>query len=434
MKSRRLSLLAITACLLLGVFPLQAETVAQQSGRRAGLEWLPGRVKQSPGTARLPAGGVVASASPRQDGHGIIEAKGRVQPAEFVALSSAQSGRIEAVLVQRGALVQRDQEVMRMEGSEQAAAQLAAAQVEVLLAEQALDELQRRWPVQRAEVELEIAQLQRQAALAQDRLDGLLAPADADRLGQARANLRLALHQLETAQNDLRKAQKRYDNQKSLIWYFINQRTVRLHLAQLEGAVALAQRRYDDAVEKLDKLQSPPDAVDVAVARAELQAAQSRLVDAQRRLSELRDGPRQDELELARQRLQSAQAAQLAAQEALDALTLKAPFDGVVVEVRVEAGEWLVAGQEAALLANFSAWEVQAMDVAEATAAGLQTGAPVIVRLDAYPEIELRGRIEQVDWISREEDGEVFYPLRVSILEAEPRLRWGLTARLEILP
>lgn len=397
MKLKRLSRLAITACLLLGMFPRQAVAVAQQS-------------------------------------NGIIEVKGRVQPVKFVAISSAQSGRIEAVLVQRGEQVRRGQAVMRMEGSEQAAAQLAAAQVEVLRAQQALDKLQRHWRVQRGQVELEIAQLQRQAALAQDRLDGLLAPPDADRLAQARANLRLALHQLETAQSDLRKAQKRYDNQKSLIWYFINQRTARLHLAQLEGAVALAQRRYDEAAEKLDELQSPPDAVDADVARADLQAAQSRLAEAQQRLSELKDGPRQDELELARQRLQSAQAAQLAAQEALEALRLIAPFDGVVVEVRAEAGEWLVAGQEAALLADLSAWEVHAWDVAETAAAGLQTGAPVIVRLDAYPEIELRGRIEQVDWISREEDGEVYYPLRVSLLEAEPRLRWGLTARLEIFP
>jgi multidrug resistance efflux pump len=321
-----------------------------------------------------------------------------------------------------------------MEGSEQIAAQLAAARLEILQAEQALDELDRQWQVQHALAEVEIAQLQRQAALAQDRLDGLLAPVEAERLAQVSANLRLAQRQLENAQSDLRKAQKRYDNKSSIIWYFINQRTVRLHLAQLEGAVVKAQRRYDDAAEKLDELQSPPDAVDVAVAAAGLQAAQSRLADAQRRAAELQDGPRQEELELARLRLQSAQAAQLAAQEALEALRLKAPFDGVVVAAPVEAGEWLAAGQEVVLLADTSAWDVEAADVTEEIAAGLQAGAPVVVRLDAYPDVELSGRIEQVDLISREGDDEVYFPLRVRIIEAEPRLRWGLTVRLEILP
>lgn len=360
--------------------------------------------------------------------------KGQVQPAVFASLSAGASGRVEAVLVQRGEVVRAGQEVARMEGTEQVSAHLAAAAVEILLAEQALDDLHRQWQVQRAQVQVEIAQLQRQAALAQDRLDGLLAPVDADRLAQINANLRLAQHQLETAQSDLRKAQKRYDNKKSLIWYFINQRTVRLHLAQLEGAVVLAQRRFDDALEKLDDLQSSPDAVDVAVARAELQTAQNRLADAERRAAELENGPRQAELEQARLRLKSAQAAQLAAQEALEALRLRAPFDGAVISLQVEPGEWLAAGQEAVLLAETSTWEVVAREVAEEIAAGLQAGTPVVVRLDTYPEVELRGLIQQVDWISREEDGEVFFPLRVRISGDDPFLRWGLTARVETIP
>lgn len=402
MKSKRFWLLAVIAWLIFSL-PMPRERASAQA----------------PGAAAAPQPGAI---------------KGQVQPAVFASLSASASGRVEAVLVQCGDLVQSGQVVARMEGSEQIAAQLAAARLEILQAEQALDELDRQWQVQHALAEVEIAQLQRQAALAQDRLDGLLAPVEAERLAQVSANLRLAQRQLENAQSDLRKAQKRYDNKSSIIWYFINQRTVRLHLAQLEGAVVKAQRRYDDAAEKLDELQSPPDAVDVAVAAAGLQAAQSRLADAQRRAAELQDGPRQEELELARLRLQSAQAAQLAAQEALEALRLKAPFDGVVVAAPVEAGEWLAAGQEVVLLADTSAWDVEAADVTEEIAAGLQAGAPVVVRLDAYPDVELSGRIEQVDLISREGDDEVYFPLRVRIIEAEPRLRWGLTVRLEILP
>jgi HlyD family secretion protein len=249
-----------------------------------------------------------------------------------------------------------------------------------------------------------------------------------------RANLLLAGNQLEKVQDELRKAQKKFDNRSSPIWYFVNQRTFRLLLAQLEGEVAQAQRRYDDAAEKLDDLQAPPDAVDVAMAQAGVQESQAKIKDALRRLEELADGPRPKALEQARSRQHSAQAAQRAALQAQEALSLKAPFDSVVVDVTVEPGEWLGARQSAILLAKAAGWIVEARDVDEQSAAGLRPGEAVVVRLDAYPELEIPGRILQIGWLSWEEEGDVYFPLKVELLENDPRLRWGLTARIETSP
>ena len=69
--------------------------------------------------------------------------KGRLEPRRYVTLASPLPGRIEEVRVLEGQEVQAGEIVVVLEGSEALAAEVAAAELQVVIASQALDELYR---------------------------------------------------------------------------------------------------------------------------------------------------------------------------------------------------------------------------------------------------------------------------------------------------
>jgi multidrug resistance efflux pump len=356
---------------------------------------------------------------------------GRLAPREYSELSLAHGRGAEAVLVNEGEHVAPGQALIRLDGYEAQAKQLADAQRQLILAQQALDDLYRSAGSARAKAELELRQAEDAQAFAEDHLAGLLRPKSKLQIEQTHANMLLAEKQLDMKRDDLRKAEQKFKNKDHIIWWFINKRQFKLRLTALRKQVANYERRYIDAQEKYNDLIAPPDEIDVAVAQAELAAADARLDQAQRQLDELAGGPDPDLVEIASARLKAAEAQLAAEKRALDGYTLLAPIGGVIASLNVKNGEWIQPIIPAVVIRGDGGWVVESDELKETDLPRVEVGQAVNISVDAYPDLALRGEVESIDLYPVEDDEDVLYNVRLRLAESDPRLRWGMSADVE---
>jgi HlyD family secretion protein len=370
-------------------------------------------------------------APPVQPDSTALSIPGKLAPREYSELSLAQGRRAETILVKEGDPVSGGQALIRLDGYEAQAARVAEAEQQVVLAQQALDDLHRTAGSARASAELELRQAEDAQAFAQDHLAGLLRPKSKLQIEQTHANMLLAEKQLNMKRDDLRKAEQKFKNKDHIIWWFINKRQFKLRLTALRKQVAYYERRYIDAQEKYADIIAPPDEIDVAVSQAELAAADASLAQAQRQLDELADGPDPDLVEIASARLKAAEAQLAAEKRALDGYTLVAPMDGMTADLSVKSGEWIQPRIPAVVLRGNSGWVVESDELKETDLPRMEVGQAVNISVDAYPDLALSGEIESIDLYPVEDDEDVLYNVRIRLNESDPRLRWGMSADVE---
>lgn len=187
--------------------------------------------------------------------------------------------------------------------------------------------------------------------------------------------------------------------------------------SRLERLRRLAQRGTSTADELLDgETEFRQVEADLRSSRAALDLAEA--------------GPREEQIAQA--------AAAVAAQEAeverindqLGKHTIRAPFDGWIVDRFTEAGQWLSRGGLVARIAELSRVEVE-VQVPEVAIASLATGMDVRLEFDAARDQTWIGRVERVvpqaDLLSRS------FPVKVTlenrVVNDQPVLRGGMLAR-----
>jgi HlyD family secretion protein len=62
----------------------------------------------------------------------------------------------------------------------------------------------------------------------------------------------------------------------------------------------------------------------------------------------------------------------------------------------------------------------------------VQPGAPVSITLDALPGAALKGQVKSIVPRSAVKRGDVTYTVKVTIVDPEPRLKWGMTASVDV--
>jgi multidrug resistance efflux pump len=127
-----------------------------------------------------------------------------------------------------------------------------------------------------------------------------------------------------------------------------------------------------------------------------------------------------------------AQARVAQAQAALDEATLVAPFEGTVAELDIHLGEIAAPGARIASIADLTQWEVETDDLSEVDVVGIQQGDEASITVDALPGVTLKGRVESITPRSAVKRGDVTYTVKVAITDPDPRLKWGMTAFVDI--
>ena len=99
----------------------------------------------------------------------------------------------------------------------------------------------------------------------------------------------------------------------------------------------------------------------------------------------------------------------------------------------INPGEIAAPGMRLISLADVTQWEVDTDDLTEMEVVGVQPGAAVNITLDALPGMTLKGQVISITPRSTTKSGDVTYTVKISIADPDPRLRWGMTAVVDIL-
>jgi HlyD family secretion protein len=319
-----------------------------------------------------------------------------VRPGDEVAAGTVLAQLDPAPLQERVLAAEADLEVAQAALDQlkagPAPAQWAAAQLALASAEARLDELTAASSAaQTAAVDAEIA-------AARKELEVLHSLPDPSALAQAQASF-------DRSQVVLQQAQAAYDLVRD-----------RPEVGMLPQALALQQATID-----YEAARATLDAARRGATPAMLQAAEARLTAAEASLAQLRAGPSSGELAVVERQKQKAEAelAALAAgpsatdlrqaeatvqqaglavsraQADLEAATLVAPFDGVVLEVHAHPGQTLAAGTGLISLADSSALEAE-VTVIEEDLPLVQVGQAVELFFDAQPEAIVQGTVARL--------------------------------------
>lgn len=132
--------------------------------------------------------------------------------------------------------------------------------------------------------------------------------------------------------------------------------------------------------------------------------------------------------------------AESAYQRAIDDLertTIRAPMDGTVTALNVEKGETAVmgtmnfAGSVLMVIGDLS--EILAeVEVAESEVVALALGQTAVVRVDALPDTPLAGRVAEIGSSGIKTGDVVKFRVKVALDRPDPRVRPGMTAKVEI--
>jgi HlyD family secretion protein len=109
---------------------------------------------------------------------------------------------------------------------------------------------------------------------------------------------------------------------------------------------------------------------------------------------------------------------------------LRAPFAGTIARLDIKVGETVAPGALAAVLADLSGWQIETDDLTELKVPAIQIGQPVTVALDALPDAALQGQVKAIGQMYQEKSGDVVYPVKIDLIDHDPRLRWGMTVRV----
>lgn len=332
----------------------------------------------------------------------LVNATGSILPEEQVTLTFRSAGRVAEVGVQEGQVVQGEDLLARLDTAE---LELAARQAELslVIAQARLAQLQRA--VQPYEVAAARAALDSAQAAYERLLDG-----------PSEAQIKVARVSLSQAEASLKQAQAAYDRVRD-----------RPDIAMLPQALQLEQATiaYEVAQANYELANQGPTV-------AERVAAQAQIAQAEANLKRLQEGAAQEEILIAQKQVEQAHVSLEQAELSLRNAELRAPFRATVTEVNVKPGELTSGGLPALVLADLSQFHID-ITVDEIDIARIQVGQPATVTLDALPDLQLAGTVDQIAPTARLEGGLVSYGVTVELASTPALLRVGMTANVDIV-
>jgi HlyD family secretion protein len=358
---------------------------------------------------------------------------GEVIPAKEVNLGFEESGTLSELPVKVGDQVQTGDVIARLEtnqSEDEIALALADANLNVLTAQQALDDIY-------ASVEIDAAQALLDVEQAEQALEDLqnsdLRKAQAM---QAVAEAQEGVKQAERTYNAVRStadqttidaayaelvlAEKRLKDQEAKFDDYVNKKDEDLGKANAQLKLSAAQSAYDSALRYYNAVTGTGSELDQELSSADLATAQANLAEAEREYERIKDGPTPGELALAKANLalaqakyetlkdgvdpaevalaeanlENAKAKQALAQEDQAVIDLLAPMDGTIMSIDASVGE--AVGTNAIVAMADLQQPVLKVYLDEADLDKVAVGYEVEVVFDSLPDDTYVGHVTEV--------------------------------------
>ena len=321
-------------------------------------------------------GGAAATATPEAIptviADSTIIAEGRLQPVRDAEIAFNASGLVSNILVQEGETVKQGQPLIRL--GDASDTQYAAAQLELVSAQKALNDL-----------------------------------------------LNTSGQDLAQAVIDLKQAKEDFDKADDYLHYLENSKKV--PRTEVRSYLVQTWKGYEYRTRtKFYKGPAPEDWI--VEAQNDLNLKKAKLDEAQHTFDRMKGGTDEDQLKVLQARVDAAKAG-------VAAFEVTAPFDGTIADLPAKQGGSINAGQSAVTIADFSQWLVKTTDLTEIDVVNLREGQPVTVTLDALPDTELNGQILSIGQNYAENQGDIVYEVTILLTDTHPAMRWGMTAAVK---
>ncbi|TET29781.1 MAG: HlyD family efflux transporter periplasmic adaptor subunit [Anaerolineales bacterium] len=377
------------------------------------LLFLPACSQGTPDLTEEPNSGIPEDFQP------IVSATGIVLPSKRVVLSFSTPGIVDEIMVEEGEVVEKGKILMALKGREQAHAALETARLELILANQSLDEVHRTSALISAQTQLSFAN-------AQDALED----AEYNWRVQQEGN-RASQSTIDSAQAGLVLAEEEVDRAKGNYDHYSGRPEDDAQRAMALIELSSARSARDAALRRLNWYLGYPDETEQSVLDAKLSISEAELGVAEQNWERVKDGPDPDTIERAEARVAAAQAHVKAAEAALSLLVLEAPFAGTVSDVYSQEKEWVAPGQPLVVLADLQTLRVETTDLNEIDAARIEIGDFATTTFDALPDIVVDGQVIYIASKSEQGSG-VNYKVIIELNEIPEKVRWGMTAFVDI--
>ena len=315
------------------------------------------------------AGTATPAAIPTVIADSTIIAEGRLQPVRDAEIAFTASGVVSDILVQEGETVKQGQPLIRL--GDDSDTQYAAAQLELVSAQKALNDL-----------------------------------------------LNASGTDLAQAVIDLKQAKEDFDKADDYLHYLENSKKV--PRTEVRSYLVQTWKGYEYRT-KTKFYKGPPPEDWIVEAQNDLNLKKAQLEEAQRTYDRMKGGTDEDQLKVLQARVDAAKAG-------VAAFEVTAPFDGTIADLPAKQGGSINAGQSAVTIADFSQWLVKTTDLTEIDVVNLSEGQPVTVTLDALPDTELNGEILSIGQNYAENQGDIVYEVTILLTDTHPAMRWGMTA------
>jgi HlyD family secretion protein len=289
---------------------------------------------------------------------------------------------------------------------------------EQVLAKLDTDQLERA--VHQAEVALEQALLN---------LETELEPADPEEIELAEVALSNAAKALEVAR--LAEETARVDADAMVVQAQRDREQAFNRYRDADDSKESAKEALEDA-ETQERIARTNAALTIQQARSQRQAAYTRYEQAQRNLDVLQEGPDENKIRQLELQVEQAELSLEQAQRNLGNAQIVAPYAGIIGAVFLEVETEQQIGEKAFTLIDDAAYYVD-VTIDEIDIASIVTDQPVEVTLDAFPDVELEGRVQTIAPASTDEGGLIAYQVQLIISNPDRvRILDGMTASVRI--
>ena len=318
-----------------------------------------------------------------------IYGTGTVQPNQSAVLTWSTGGIVGEVKVTLGEVVDQDQVLMSLD-PESLSVDILQAQIDVINVQNNIDDLYNNWGSELAQIKLDLIN-------AQENLEDLQ---DKRSLMNYR---RCSDERIEELDENLEDAERLYDFDQSPR----NLRAVNTAQANLDFCRANYTER------------------EVAETDLQISLAEARIADLEAQVELLAEGPDPDRVTILETQLAMAETR-------LNSPIIEAPFNGVVSALPTHKGDVVSLGSRALQLDNVSELYLD-VQISEVDIPFVDIGQTTELVFDAYFETTFAGEVIEISPVGTSVQGVVEYTVRIRMLDADERIKPGMTAAVNII-